>query len=71
MTEDLDEQKRVTVLLLQESIWQLEDKLNVILESIADQEAEVVRLKRLSNLMSDRLSKLEARQNHGSHSISN
>ena len=34
--------------LLQESIWGIEDKINVFVESIADHEAELIRLKRLN-----------------------
>ena len=69
MAEDPEEKQQITLMLLQESIWQLEEKLNVIFESIADQEADVIRLKRLSNLVSDRLTKLEARCNHKSKVI--
>jgi len=36
--------------LLSESIWNIEDKVNVILESITDHEIELLRLKRLTNL---------------------
>lgn len=44
--------------LLQESLWNLEDKLNIILEGTADHDAELIRLKRLSNQILDRLSKV-------------
>lgn len=44
--------------LLQESLWNLEDKLNIILEGTADHDAELIRLKRLSNQILDRLAKV-------------
>ena len=47
-------------MFLKETLWKVEDKLNVILESIADHEAEQIRQKRLTNLMLERLGKLEA-----------
>lgn len=49
----------LSLMLLQESLWGIEDKINVIVETIADHEAEVIRLKRLSQLFSGRLSTLE------------
>ncbi len=48
-------------MLLKESLWKVEDRLNVILESIADHEAELLRLKRLSNLSLERIGKIESR----------
>ncbi len=48
-------------MLLKESLWKVEDRLNVILESIADHEAELLRLKRLSNLSLERFGKIESR----------
>ncbi len=47
--------------LLREKVWDLEDKMNIVQESIADQEAELVRLKRLTNLISERVRRLESR----------
>ena len=32
--------------LLRESIWEIEDKLDIILEDLANHEAEIIRLKR-------------------------
>ncbi len=49
-------------MLLQESIWKIEDRLNVFLESIADHEAELIRLKRRIDLMINGLERLEARK---------
>ena len=49
-----DEQK-LHHMLLKESIWKIEDKLNVIMESIADHEAELIRLRRLISLSAQRL----------------
>lgn len=49
--------------LLQESLWNLEDKINVILESTADHEAELIRLKRHGSLMHERLGKVETQLN--------
>ena len=51
---------KINLMLLKETLWKVEDKINVILESIADHEAEQIRQKRLTNLILERLSKLEA-----------
>ena len=51
---------KITLLLLQESLWGIEDKLNVIVESIADHDADIIRLKALQQLSSERLSNLES-----------
>ena len=53
--------KAMDLMLLREDIWKLEDKLNVILESQADQEAGLIRAKRLADLCINRLSRLEER----------
>ncbi len=52
---------KINLMLLKESLWKVEDRLNVILESIADHEAELLRLKRLSNLSLERIGKIELR----------
>ena len=54
-------QPRMTLLLLQETIWQVEDRLNVIAESVVDQEAEIIRLKRLNDLHARRMESFESR----------
>lgn len=61
MPESPNSQPRLTLLLLQEAIWRVEDRLHVILESVADLEAEALRLKRLSELHSKRLEAVEQR----------
>lgn len=61
---------KITLLLLQESLWGIEDKLNVIVESIADHDADIIRLKALQQLTSERLSSLESLRysnNNGKH----
>ena len=60
MPKSLDSQPKLTLLLLREAIWQIEDRVNVIVESVADQEAEVLRLKRLNELHTKRLESLES-----------
>lgn len=54
-------QPRMTLLLLQEAVWQVEDRLNVIAESVVDQDAEIIRLKRLNDLHARRLESFESR----------
>ena len=60
MPNESDNQRRIDVMLIKESVWKVEDRLNVISESIVDQEAELIRLKRLVDLALERLGKLEA-----------
>ena len=45
--------------LLKEAIWNIEDKLNVLMESIANHETEIIQLKRLSNLCLKRIALAE------------
>lgn len=45
----------MSLMLLQESLWKIEDKLNVIVECIADHEAELIRVKRKIQLLSRKL----------------
>lgn len=54
----------MAIMLLKESLWKVEDRLNIILESIADHEAEIIRLKQHSRLSSERLGKIEAKIGH-------
>jgi hypothetical protein len=61
MAEKPNNKKKLNLMLIQESLWQIEDKMNVILESIADHEAELIRMKRLTTLILNRIGKLEAR----------
>ena len=51
--------------LLKEAIWNVEDKLNVILEAIAEHKAELIRLRQLTNLCLQRLARLETQSNKG------
>ncbi len=62
MVEKLTDRHELTLLLIQEGLWKVEDKLTIVLESIADHEAELVRLKRLTDLSLQRLTRLEARR---------
>lgn len=48
-------------MLLQESLWKVEDKLSLMLESLADHEAELIRLRRLITQATQRLHTLESR----------
>jgi len=57
---------------LQESLWKIEDRINVILESLADHEADIIRIKRLNPQILQRLDVLETqikeqkrREKHG------
>lgn len=59
MAERTNNNKRMNLMLFQESIWKLEDKLSVILESIADHEAELIRIRNSMNKLLRRLDVLE------------
>lgn len=62
MPERTSNKRRLTLLLLQESLWKIEDKMNIFLESIADHEAELIRLRRLVGLVLQRLEAMESRR---------
>ena len=51
--------------LLKEAIWNVEDKLNVILEAIAEHESELLKLRQLTNLCLQRLVCLEEQDKRG------
>ena len=55
---------RVDLMLLQEYFWKLEEKLEVFVESLADLEAETIRLKRGVKLVEQRLESLERNRCH-------
>lgn len=55
--------KRMSLMLLQESIWKIEDKINIILEGIADHEAELIRIRNSMNLLLQRLDISESHSN--------
>ena len=69
MPNESDTQKRIDMMLIRESVWKIEDRLNVISESIVDQEADLIRLKRLVDLALGRLGKLEAARTKTIHTI--
>ena len=48
--------------LLKENLWNVEDKTNVLLESTADHEAELIRLRRLNTIFLKRLIRLEIKK---------
>lgn len=60
MPEKPESRKKLDDMLLHETVWKIEDKMNIMLESIADHEAELIRLKRLINLSLQRLARLES-----------
>ncbi|MBN4056940.1 hypothetical protein JYU19_01375 [bacterium AH-315-J21] len=47
--------------LLREELWKLEDKVSVVMESEADHEAELIRLKKLFVLVNDRITSIDTR----------
>jgi hypothetical protein len=61
MAEKPNNKRRMNLMLLQESIWKVEDKLRVILESLADHEAELIRTR---NSMNELLRKLDLLERH-------
>jgi len=61
MSDEHNEKKRITLMLLQESLWKIEDKLSVIVESLADHEAELIRLRRFMTKATQRFQTLDAR----------
>ena len=48
--------------LIEERFWNLEDKMEVVQESIADHEADIVRLKQRTMRCIERLDRLESKQ---------
>ena len=61
MSNGTREKKRIALMVLQESLWKVEDKLIQMIENLADHEAELIRLRRLITLTTERLQTLESR----------
>ncbi|MCP4603478.1 MAG: hypothetical protein GY847_23660 [Proteobacteria bacterium] len=51
--------RKINLMLLQESVWQVEDRMNVFIETLADQEAALIRLKGTVTTLDQRLNRLE------------
>jgi hypothetical protein len=62
MVERTNKDRRLSLMLLRESLWQIEDKVNIILESVADHEAELIRHKRSIDSIAEKLIRLESRR---------
>ncbi len=52
--------RKISNMLLRESLWKIEDRLTVLVESIADHEAELIRLRRQMLLVSAKIEETEA-----------
>jgi len=52
--------KKITLLLLQETLWKIEDKVTIILENIIEHEKEINKLQRYARHHSERIHKLES-----------
>jgi len=61
MSEEPNDNRGISIMLLQESVWKLEDKLSLVMESLADHEADLIRLRRLITLAAQRMHTLETR----------
>ena len=61
MSNGIREKQRIALMVLQESLWKVEDKLIQMIENLADHEAELIRLRRLITLTTERLHTLESR----------
>jgi len=53
--------QKIDLRLLQEALWNIEDKMKSYMESIADHEAELIRLRRQFNIIRQRITNLEAK----------
>ena len=72
MVEKSNTKHKMTLMLLQESLWKIEDRINVILESLADHEADIIRIKRLNpqilhrlDVLETQIKELKRREKHG------
>ena len=53
-----NKKQKLTLMLLRESIWGIEDKLKTIIETQADHEADIIRLKSISSRIINHLKNL-------------
>lgn len=55
-----NKKRKLSLLLLQESVWGIEDKLKIMVESIAYHEAEIIRLKQDNKIYNSQFKDLES-----------
>jgi len=68
---DKNSSDQLDLMLLREAIWGLEDKINSIIEALADIEADTIRFKRLATRSDFKLSELEKLKNQTSAEVRN
>lgn len=56
--------EKLNSMLLKESLWRVEDKLNVLDQSVADVEAGLIRLRGTVNAFEQRLLRIEQNRAH-------
>ncbi|RKX31251.1 MAG: hypothetical protein DRP46_03765 [Candidatus Zixiibacteriota bacterium] len=61
MVQTKNSNQKINLKLLQEALWNIEDKMKSYMESIADHEAELIRLKRQFNIIRQRITNLETK----------
>ena len=59
MVNGPENNRKITNMLLRESLWKIEDRLTVLVESIADHEAELIRLRRQMLMVSAKIEESE------------
>ncbi|MFH1891879.1 MAG: hypothetical protein ABIK83_04270 [Candidatus Zixiibacteriota bacterium] len=52
-----ENKQRIDAILVQETLWTIEDNVKIILESVADHEAELIRLRHSINSLALKLEK--------------
>lgn len=60
MTFEKDKEDSLSSLLINERLWKLEDRLNIVIASNSEHEQELIRHKRMIMLLSDRLDSEES-----------
>jgi len=65
MSLKVNNDQNISMNLLRESIWEIEDKLKVVMESVTSLEKEHEKLRNLSDHISRRIKKIKERKKHG------
>lgn len=53
--------KKINSMLLQESLWKIDDRLKIFVESLADHEAELIRIRSTIKQIESRLNLIDKR----------
>ena len=55
-------EEHISLMLLREDVWKVDDRVNILVETIADHEAELLRQKQMIDTLSNNINRITARE---------